>query len=156
EDAVHRRADLMTDVGEELALGAAARFGRLLRLLKGLSRPFLIVNVGEGAEPADDAARPVLADTPVVDRQRPPQVPAVRPPGGPAEARPGLVGPAGAARLGPVVAPLLPVVRVQGGLPASAGQLRRRQAGVLGPAAVVVINTAIPPRRPHQLRDRLS
>src|SRR5262249_10919098 len=142
-DTVHRRADLMRDICQKLALGSRRRLGRLLGLLERLSRLFLIVDIGEGAEPADDAARPTLAEATVVDREGPAERPGVRSLGGPAEAILGLVGHAATDRLGPVIAPLLAVVGVQGVLPAVAGQLLRRQAGVLRPAAVVVDDPAV-------------
>ena len=52
----------MTDIGQKFALGPRRRLRRLLGLLQRLGSPFLIVNIGEGAEPADDTTGAALAD----------------------------------------------------------------------------------------------
>src|SRR5260370_41772984 len=107
----------MTDVGQKLTLGPRRGLCRLLGLLQRLSRSFLIVNIGEGAEPADDAPRAALTEAPIMNRQRPDEMPAIGLLPGPQEAILGLVGDAGADRLRPPVPPLAPVVRMQGVLP---------------------------------------
>ena len=47
EDAVHRRADLVAHVGQELALGPAGRLGRFLGLLQLLLGPLALGDVPE-------------------------------------------------------------------------------------------------------------
>ena len=56
DDAVHRRADFVAHVGQEFALGAAARFGRFLGLEQSRLRPFALGDVQKRDDCADGLA----------------------------------------------------------------------------------------------------
>ena len=112
-------------------------------------RPLLLVDVGAGAEPLDDAARGIRRG------QAPDQEPAI----GPirtAVATLDLVGRPGADRIVPCVDDALPILRVDVLGPDSAETPLRREAGHLVPSPVEVGGPAIGPRGPDQLGQGLG
>ena len=145
DDAVHRGADLVAHVGQELALGAVRPLGDLRRRL-------LVLDVRAGAVPLRDlAAR-------IADGQGAHEVPAVLAVGGAPEAELALVAHARSRRR-PSTRPGSPRGR-RGASPPPAGAPRARSgdsARVLDPALVEVVDPALggaPTRRSGAWRRR--
>ena len=78
EDAVHRRADLVAHVGQELALGPVGGLGRLLGLLQLLLGPLAVGDVVADADDQSVGQAPHRAEGDVDGECRPPFATAVQ------------------------------------------------------------------------------
>ena len=62
EDGVHRRADLVADVGQELVLGAVGRLGRLFCLKKFRFQAFAVGDVLHDRDEVFGLSRRIVSD----------------------------------------------------------------------------------------------